>query len=84
MGGKSLRPKCSTNPQRRRCQSKGGRQGELLYSFALLVSHCAGGLAGRLAGGLAVAAAALGSSRLEICLVDSSNVLQKEHLFLKM
>lgn len=55
----------------------------LLNSLALLVSYSAGGLAGRLAGGLAVAAAALGSSRLEICLVDSCDVLQKEHLFLK-
>lgn len=74
-----------TNPQTRPCKSKSRRQGEeLLHSFALLVSYCAGSLAGRLAGGLAVAAAALGSSRLEICLVDSSNVLQKEHLFLKM
>lgn len=55
---------------------------ELLYSFALLVSYCAGGLASGLAGRLAVAAAALSSGRLEICLVDSCDVLQKEHLFL--
>lgn len=81
MGGKSLRPKCFN---RAAARNKGGRQSELLYSFALLVSYCAGSLASRLAGGLAIAAAALGSSRLEICLVDSSNVLQKEHLFLKM
>ncbi len=55
---------------------------ELLYSFALLVSYCAGSLASGLAGRLAVAAAALSSSRLEISLVDSCDVLQKEHLFL--
>ena len=53
-----------------------------LYSLALLVSHRAGGLAGRLAGGLALAAAALFSRRFQISLVDCLYVLQGKHLFL--
>ena len=75
MGGISFPPKkLITNP----CV----QYPVLLNSFALLVSYCAGCLASRLAGRLAVATAALSSSRLEICLVDSCDVLQKEHLFL--
>ncbi len=52
-----------------------------LYRFAFLVSNSAGGLAGRLAGALALAAAALESGSLQISLVDRCDVLQNEHLF---
>ena len=55
---------------------------KLLNCLALLVSYCAGSLASRLAGRLALAAAALSSGSLKISLVDGSDVLQKEHLFL--
>ncbi len=53
-----------------------------LDSLTLLVSHRAGCLAGRLAGGLALAAAALFGGSLKISLVDSPDMLQGKHLFL--
>ena len=48
--------------------------------FALLVSNCAGCLASRLAGSLALAAAALSSSLLKVSLIDSFNVLHRKNL----
>ena len=53
-----------------------------LYSLALLVSHRAGGLACGLAGGLALAAAALFGGSLKVSLVDCLDMLQRKHLFL--
>jgi hypothetical protein len=57
------------------------RQIRLLYCFALLVSDSARSLAGRLAGRLALAAAALSGGSFQISLVDCCDMLQKEHLF---
>ena len=53
----------------------------LLNRFAFLVCNSAGSLASRLAGRLALAAAALLGGSLETCLVDRNNVLHWEHLF---
>lgn len=55
----------------------------LLLRLALLVCNCAGGLAGRLAGTLALAAAALYSGSFQISLVNGCDVLQVVHLFRK-
>ena len=54
---------------------------DLLYRLAFLISNCAGGLASRLAGALALAAAALYSGSLQVSLVDGCDVLQIRHLF---
>ena len=51
----------------------------LLVSLTLLVCNGAGSLASRLAGSLAVAAAALSSALLQVCLVDGHDVL---HVYL--
>ena len=49
--------------------------------LAALVSYCTGSLASRLAGALALAAAAHNSGRLKVRLVDGCEVLQIRHLF---
>jgi len=56
----------------------------LIRSLALLVSDSAGGLASRLAGGLALSAAALYAARLESRLIDGFYMLQAKHLFLSL
>ena len=43
--------------------------------LALLISNCAGSLAGRLAGSLTLAAAALSSGFLKVSLIDSDDML---------
>ena len=53
----------------------------LLFRLTFLVCNCAGGLASRLAGALALAAAALYSGSLQVSLVDGCDVLQTKHLF---
>ena len=47
----------------------------LLFRLTFLVCNCAGGLASRLAGSLASAAAALSSSLLKVSLIDGLDVL---------
>ena len=54
---------------------------KLLVVFAALISYCTGSLASRLAGALALAAAALNSGSLQVSLVDGCDVLQIRHLF---
>ena len=49
-------------------------------SLALLVCNRAGSLAGRLAGSLAFAAAALDSAFFQVCLIDGLNVFHKKFL----
>ncbi len=51
----------------------------LIRSLALLVRDSAGGLASRLAGGLALSAAALFAARLKSRLIDGFYVLQAKH-----
>ena len=52
----------------------------LLLFFALLVGNGAGGLAGRLAGGLTFAAAALYSAFLQVGLIQSLNMFHRDFL----
>ena len=54
----------------------------LAFCFALLICNSAGSLASGLAGALALAAAALFSGSLQVRLVNSNNVLQKNTSFL--
>ena len=53
----------------------------LFIAFAALISYCTRSLASRLAGALALAAAALYSGSLQVSLVDGCDVLQTKHLF---
>lgn len=56
---------------------------KLLNALALLICYGAGSLASRLTRAGAFSAAAVFRAFLQVCLIDSYNVLQWEHLFQK-
>lgn len=56
---------------------------KLLNALALLICYGAGSLASRLTRAGAFSAAAVFRAFLQVCLIDSYNVLQREHLFQK-